>query len=84
MGQWRPLLPCSSATQSISGTLILVRCPRNLQVELGGTGGERLDGGTSIVLQEQGEAPGASSEALWLKDSQAERQEEQPEQLLPI
>lgn len=40
--------------------------------------GGRLDGGTSIVLQEQEEATGASSEALWLRDSQAERQEEQP------
>lgn len=37
-----------------------------------------LDGGTSIVLQEQREATGASSKALWLKDCLAERQEEQP------
>lgn len=73
-----PPRPRSRATQSISGTPILVRrCPRNLQVE-SGWGGGRLDGGASIVLQKQREATGASSEALWLKDSLAEPEEDQP------
>lgn len=40
-----------------------------------GREGGRLDGGTSIVLQEQRDATGASSEGLWLKESLAERQE---------